>query len=68
MTTLRGRDERDTHMTHRCHKPPDPGDLPYPLTFFLTARDRAKVLRALKRIDTNRSRALLTALKLRKQR
>jgi len=47
---------------------PAEGDLPYPLTFFLSARDRARVLRALAGHDGDRARALLVALGLRRKR
>lgn len=43
----------------------DPQTLPHPLTFFLTASDRARVLRTLRAIEPDRSRALLAALGLR---
>lgn len=43
---------------------PDAGDLPHPLTFFLSADDRALVLRALRRRDRHRSTALLRALRI----
>jgi hypothetical protein len=44
--------------------PPDARDLPHPLTFFVTGRQRARILRALRRIDGDRSFALLCALGL----
>ena len=47
---------------------PARGELPYPLTFFLTERDRERVVRALARHDGDRSRALLVALGLRRKR
>lgn len=37
-------------------------DLPHPLTFFLTASQRAQVLRALRRIHPDRATALRIAL------
>lgn len=37
-------------------------DLPWALTFFLSADERRRVLRALRRLHTDRSRALLLAL------
>jgi len=40
---------------------PDARDLPHALTFFLTARERAAVLRALRRVHHDRGRALLIA-------
>lgn len=39
-------------------------DLPHALTFFLSSDERAAVLRALRRRDKDRSRALLRALRL----
>lgn len=45
-------------------QPPDVRDLPHGLTIFLTGRQRALVLRKLRRIDGNRTVALLTALGL----
>jgi len=41
---------------------PDVRDLPHALTIFLTGRERARVLRQLRRIDGDRRIALLTAL------
>ncbi len=38
-------------------------DLPHALTFFLTSRQRADVVRTLSRIDPRRERALLLALR-----
>lgn len=38
-------------------------DLPHALTFFLTSRQRARVVRTLSRIDPRRERALLLALR-----
>lgn len=38
------------------------GELPHALTFFLTGGQRAAVVRALRRIDRDRVRALLRAL------
>jgi hypothetical protein len=48
--------------------PPDPADLPHPLTFFLTSRERTLVLRALRHIHANRARALLLALNIKPDR
>ena len=45
--------------------PPDERSLERPLTFFLTARDRAAVLRRLRATGPDRARALLDALGLR---
>jgi len=45
--------------------PPDPEGLPHALTFFLTQRDRKRALAALRRIDSDRATALLSALHLR---
>ncbi len=42
--------------------PPEPGDLPRTLTFALTARQRADVLRVLRRYDPDRALALRMAL------
>ncbi|QKK09902.1 MAG: hypothetical protein HND58_18260 [Planctomycetota bacterium] len=44
--------------------PPDVRDLPHPITFFVTGRDRRQILRALRRIDGNRVFALRRALGL----
>ncbi|MCC6659560.1 MAG: hypothetical protein IT437_01610 [Phycisphaerales bacterium] len=40
-------------------KPPDERTLPHPLTFFVTAAERAIVLRRLRRYGRDRRRALL---------
>ena len=54
--------------THDQHAPAQPAAveqpeaLPQALVFFMTVADRARVLRALKAIDTNRDAALLKAL------
>lgn len=40
------------------------GDLPHPITFYLTARQRDAVLRRLNRHDADRTRALLSALRV----
>lgn len=45
-------------------EPPDRRDLPHPVTFFMTGRERAQVLRALRRIDGDRVFALRRALGL----
>jgi hypothetical protein len=42
--------------------PPRGADLPRPLTFFLTTRQRAAVLRLLRRFHPDRAAALLSAL------
>lgn len=47
---------------------PNPADLPHPLTFFLTSRERAAVLRALRERHQCRARALLLALNLETER
>lgn len=39
--------------------PPDHASLPHPLTFFLTAHERTRVLKALKKFNQNRSAALM---------
>ena len=44
---------------------PTGGHLPHALTFFLTEDERRKVLRRLRRIDRDRARALLKALRIR---
>ncbi|MEM1165092.1 MAG: hypothetical protein AAGI30_02245 [Planctomycetota bacterium] len=44
--------------------PPSTGDLPHSLTFFLTRRERAAVLRTLRRHGTDRSPSLLRALRI----
>jgi hypothetical protein len=44
--------------------PTDARDLPHPITFFVTGRERAQILRALRRIDGNRAFALRRALGL----
>lgn len=43
---------------------PDPRDLPHPITFFVSGRDRAVILRALRRLDGDRVFALKRALGL----
>ncbi len=43
---------------------PDAGELPHALTFFLTGAQRAAVLRALRRVDADRARALLRVLRV----
>ncbi|MEZ6242704.1 MAG: hypothetical protein R3B57_06635 [Phycisphaerales bacterium] len=40
----------------------DAGELPHALTFFLTSAQRTAVLRALRRVDEDRARALLRVL------
>jgi len=50
--------------THVPAPAPDPGALPHSLTFFLNSRERRDVLRELKRLESDRSRALLGALKI----
>ena len=49
-------------MIPRPAKPPPVADLPHPLTFFLTGRERAAVLRALRRIHADRAVALIAVL------
>lgn len=44
--------------------PPNPGDLPAPLTIFLTQSEREQALRALGRRHRDRRLALLAALKI----
>lgn len=46
---------------------PDPGALPSAVTFFLTAEERRRVLRALKELDQDRAGALLKALGIERQ-
>ncbi len=43
--------------------PPERDALPYPLTFFLTALQRRRVVRALRRIHPQRTTALLMAIR-----
>ncbi|GJM19552.1 MAG: hypothetical protein DHS20C14_17650 [Phycisphaeraceae bacterium] len=43
---------------------PEPASLPSAVTFFMNAGDRARVLAALRAIDRDRVRALMSALKL----
>ncbi len=43
---------------------PDSRDLPHPITFFVTGRERAQILRALRRLDGDRAFALKRALGL----
>lgn len=45
-------------------EPPDRRDLPHPVTFFMTGRERSQVLRALRRLDGDRVFALKRALGL----
>ncbi len=54
-------------MKHKPSVPqpqPAPDDLPYALTFFLTARERQQVLRTLRRFGRKRAQALLRALRV----
>jgi len=44
--------------------PPDIDDLPHALTFFVSRRDRGRIIAALRRIDPDRAAALLMALNL----
>lgn len=44
--------------------PPDVRDLPHPLTFFVSGRDRRRILRALRRVDGDRAFALKRVLGL----
>ncbi len=44
--------------------PPDIDALPHPLTIVVSSRDRKRILAALRRINTDRAAALLTALGL----
>ncbi len=46
---------------------PDPGTLPSAVTFFLNAEERREVLRALRVIDSDRTRALLKVLGVRRE-
>ncbi len=48
----------------RPAEPPDARDLPHPVTFFMTGRERSQVLRALRRLDGDRVFALKRALNL----
>lgn len=48
----------------RPAEPPDARDLPHPVTFFMTGRERSQVLRALRRLDGDRVFALKRALGL----
>jgi len=51
---------------HRAQEDkPSRDRLPHALTFFLTEDERRKVLRRLRRIDKDRARALLRALRIR---
>jgi hypothetical protein len=45
-------------------EPVEEGALAHPLTFFLTADQRARVLGKLRRADRHRTRALLKALRV----
>ncbi len=49
---------------NRPVEPPDCRDLPHPVTFFMTGRERSRILRALRRIDGDRVFALKRALGL----
>jgi hypothetical protein len=51
-------------VTNRPTTPEARADLPRALTFFLTEAQRAAVLCALRRRDSDRSRALLRALRI----
>ncbi len=50
--------------THVPEPAPEPGTLPHSLTFFLSSRERRDVLRELKRLERDRSRALLGVLRV----
>lgn len=50
------------HSVPQPAPPPPQTQLPRPLTFFLNAKDRTAVLRALRAIDRDRACALLQAL------
>ncbi len=52
------------HPCDRPAEPPDSRDLPHPVTFFMTGRERLRILRALRRIDGDRVFALKRALGL----
>ncbi|MFM9959190.1 MAG: hypothetical protein ACKVZJ_14090 [Phycisphaerales bacterium] len=45
-------------------KPPNPDDLPHPITIFTTKRERSAILNALKRYDPDRRAALCKALNI----
>ncbi len=45
-------------------EPPDMRELPHPITFFVSGKERQQILRALRRIDGNRVFALRRALGL----
>lgn len=45
-------------------EPSDMRELPHPITFFVTGRERQQILRALRRIDGNRVYALRRVLGL----
>ncbi len=45
-------------------EPPDVRELPHPITFFVSGKERQQILRALRRIDGNRVFALRRALGL----
>lgn len=42
--------------------PPRAADLPHPITFHTTSRERSAILKALKRLDPNRRTALCKSL------
>lgn len=44
--------------------PTKPQHIPHPVTFFLTAAERAALLKKLRRHDADRTRALLAALRI----
>ena len=48
----------------RPAEPPDCRDLPHPVTFFMSGKERSQILRALRRIDGDRVYALKRALGL----
>jgi hypothetical protein len=61
MTTRHARGERPGPPA----TPPSEDTLPFPVTFFVTAGQRRAILRRLRRVDPNRTRALLRALRVR---
>lgn len=62
MTSQHSKEDRPHNSTPAA--PPDVRDLPHPITFFVSGRERRQILRALRRIDGNRVCALRHALGL----
>jgi hypothetical protein len=66
MTSKTHRNDQNMSHAHDLEPKaaPDVRDLPHPLTFYMTGRERLQILRALRRLDGNRLCALKRALNL----